>query len=83
MKNKEILENAKKLAADAGMELNFDELDNVSGGYIPDDVWFGKMTKDERRAWQLRSLSKIQFADPADPCELTAEYGEYIPPKYR
>lgn len=57
-------EEMKKVGAK--VELTDDELDLVAGGVYSQEEWFA-MTKEERRAAQLRSLNAKAAGQP---CEL-------------
>lgn len=60
-------------------EITEDMLDNVSGGYIPKDIW-SKMTTAERQKAQQDSFAKWQLEMKCE--ELEADV-VFIPEKYR
>ncbi|MCR5637058.1 MAG: hypothetical protein K6F76_07795 [Clostridiales bacterium] len=61
------LSELQKLAAEKGVELPDDILDEVAGGAYTEEEW-KNMTVDERRAAQQRSL--IARLITHEPCEL-------------
>ncbi len=69
----------KNLAAEAGVELTDDMLDDISGGYIPKDIW-KKMPTAERQKAQQDSFAKRQLEMV---CEELDPNIEFIPEKYR
>ncbi|MBQ9673099.1 MAG: hypothetical protein IJV39_00545 [Ruminococcus sp.] len=60
------IEDIKKLASEDGIEISEEELEAIAGGAYTYEEWT-KMSKEERRAAQLRS----QAAHVLElPCEL-------------
>lgn len=60
------LEVLQKLAAEKGVELPDDILDEVAGGYYTMEEW-NSMTPEERQAAQRRSIRARRINQP---CEL-------------